>query len=52
MRKSLRTVLDHVRRRHDARRAATQLMRMDPHLLCDIGVTRADVLDMLRQPRG
>jgi uncharacterized protein YjiS (DUF1127 family) len=50
--RGFRAVLDRVRRRHDARRAASQLMRMDAHILCDIGVSRADVLGMLRNPKG
>ena len=50
--RGFRAVLDRVRRRHDARRAAGQLTRMDAHILCDIGVSRADVLDMLRNPKG
>ncbi len=46
----LSAMIGRLRRRHDARRAALQLMSMDTHLLSDIGVTRADVLEMLRHP--
>ena len=47
----LRGVFDRMRQRHEVRRTAHLLMRMDPHLLCDIGVNRSDVLDLLRNGR-
>lgn len=39
---------ERARQRHDARKAARRLLTMDAHILCDIGVTRHDVLEMLR----
>jgi uncharacterized protein YjiS (DUF1127 family) len=44
-------VLDRMRQRRELRRTAQLLVRMDPHLLCDIGVNRGDVLDLLRNGR-
>ena len=46
---AIRSVLDRARRRHDARRAAAQLLTMESHILRDIGVSRADVLGILRR---
>ncbi|MFO1142907.1 MAG: DUF1127 domain-containing protein [Amaricoccus sp.] len=45
-------VFDRARRRHDARKAARRLLTMDAHILRDIGVSRADVLEMLRNSAG
>jgi uncharacterized protein YjiS (DUF1127 family) len=49
--RGLRAVLDRMRRRNDVRRTARLLMRMDPHILSDIGVNRGDVFDLLRDGR-
>ena len=46
---AVRSVLGRAKRRHDARRAAARLLSVDPHILRDIGVSRADVLGILRR---
>jgi len=40
------------RRRHDARRTYADLLKLDDHLLADIGVRRADLLSLMGDPRA
>jgi uncharacterized protein YjiS (DUF1127 family) len=46
----IRRFLDDAKRRYETRRAAARLIEMDAYLLRDIGITRYDLLKLMRRP--
>jgi uncharacterized protein YjiS (DUF1127 family) len=46
----VRHLLADAKRRHETRRAAVRLLGMDAYLLRDIGITRYELLTLMRRP--